>query len=104
MRFAGTWKQYSKKAMPQLTAMTFHSASLRYLRWPYQAKVMKIFEMVSSRMVRTSDISAVGLNSVRRSLLGTRYASRELFGLGAKGNTIKSELKVSAQNRSGHRL
>src|ERR1700732_3152391 len=53
MRFAGTWKQYSKNAMPQLARMTFHSASLRYLRWPYQAKVMKIFDMVSSKIVRT---------------------------------------------------
>src|SRR5260221_8076237 len=33
--------------------MTFQSASLRYLRWPYQAKVMKMFEIVSNRMVRT---------------------------------------------------
>src|SRR6267378_7474688 len=53
MRFAGTWKQYSKKAMPQLARITFHSASLRYLRWPYHAKVMKMLEIVSSKMVRT---------------------------------------------------
>src|SRR5260221_4945117 len=53
MRFAGTWKQYSKKAMPQLARMTFQSASLRYLRWPYHANVMKMFEMVSSKIVRT---------------------------------------------------
>jgi hypothetical protein len=32
--------------------MTFQSASLRYLRWPYHAKVMKMLEMVSSRIVR----------------------------------------------------
>ena len=44
MRLAGTWKQYSKKAMPQLTRMTFHSASWRNFRWPYQAKVMKMLE------------------------------------------------------------
>src|ERR1700757_296857 len=53
MRFAGTWKQYSKNAMPQLATMTFHKASLRYFRWPYHAKVMKILEMVRSRTVRT---------------------------------------------------
>src|ERR1700686_4015590 len=52
MRLAGTWKQYSKKAMLQLARMTFQSASLRYFRWPYQAKVMKMFEMVSRRIVR----------------------------------------------------
>src|SRR5258707_5646026 len=53
MRFAGTWKQYSKKAMPQLAKTTFHSASLRYLRWPYHANVMKMFESMSKRIVRT---------------------------------------------------
>src|ERR1700680_4527993 len=56
MRLAGTWKQYSKKAMPQLARMTFQSASLRYFRWPYQAKVMKIFEMVSRRIVRIAQM------------------------------------------------
>src|SRR5260370_32925150 len=53
MRFAGTWKQYSKKAMPQLARITFHNASLRYFRWPYQANVIKMFEMVSSKIVLT---------------------------------------------------
>ena len=40
--------------MPQLPTMTFQRASLRYFRWPYHAKVMKIFEMVRSRIVRTN--------------------------------------------------
>src|SRR6267143_2432993 len=52
MRFAGTWKQYSKKAIPQLARITFQSASLRNFRWPYHAKVMKMLEMVSNRTVR----------------------------------------------------
>ena len=52
MRFAGTWKQYSKKAIPQLTTITFQSASLRNFKWPYHAMVMKMFEMVSNRIVR----------------------------------------------------
>src|ERR1700730_8923863 len=52
MRFAGTWKQYSKKAIPQLARITFQSASLRYFRWPYHAKVMKMLEIVSNRIVR----------------------------------------------------
>ena len=51
MRFAGTWKQYSKKAMPQLTRITFQRAEVRNFKWPYQAKVMKIFEMVRRMMV-----------------------------------------------------
>src|SRR5215472_4839450 len=52
MRFAGTWKQYSKKAMPQLTRITFHSASLRNFRCPYHAIVMKTLEIVSNSIVR----------------------------------------------------
>src|SRR5580704_16761231 len=52
MRFAGTWKQYSKKAIPQLTKMTFQSAEVRNFKWPYQAKVIKIFEMVRRTIVR----------------------------------------------------
>src|SRR5215813_7421332 len=38
--------------MPQLARTTFHSASLRYLRWPYQAKVIKMLETASRTMVR----------------------------------------------------
>src|SRR5439155_6611690 len=34
-----------------LTTITFHSASLRNRKCPYHATVMKIFEIVSSRMV-----------------------------------------------------
>src|SRR6266481_3950480 len=52
MRLAGTWKQYSKKAMPQLMTITFHNATLRNFKWPYHANVMKIFEMVRRRIVR----------------------------------------------------
>src|SRR5262249_48440379 len=48
---AGTWKQYSAKAISQLTRMTRGSGALRYLRWPYQAMVMKMLEMVSSTTV-----------------------------------------------------
>src|ERR1700681_2848895 len=67
MRLAGTWKQYSKKAMPQLARITFHSASLRYFRWPYQAKVMKIFEIVSKRMVRMGFSRSPGFTRIRNS-------------------------------------
>src|SRR5450432_3514314 len=66
MRLAGTWKQYSKKAMPQLARITFQSASLRYFRCPYHAKVMKIFETVSRRIVRTVvESSFVEFNSCK---------------------------------------
>src|SRR5438067_12081981 len=37
--------------MPQLTRITPHSGAWRCLRCPYQAKVMKMLEMVSRMMV-----------------------------------------------------
>src|SRR6476469_6265174 len=53
MRFAGTWRRYSKSAMPQLTkAATYHLRSLRFRRWAYQAKVMNTFDSTSSPAVR----------------------------------------------------
>src|SRR5665213_1450983 len=54
MRFAGTCRQYSKNAMPQLMRMTFHSGTDLNLRCPYQAKVMKMFEPMSRRIVHMS--------------------------------------------------
>ncbi len=51
MRLAGTWKQYSKKAMPQLIKMTTHSFSNLNLRWPYQAAVMNRLEQTSRPIV-----------------------------------------------------
>jgi hypothetical protein len=32
--------------------ITLNSGTSRYFRWPYQAKVMKMLETVSSKMVR----------------------------------------------------
>jgi hypothetical protein len=40
----GHLKAIFEEGDAQLARMTFQSASLRYFRWPYQAKVMKIFE------------------------------------------------------------
>src|SRR5690348_17582337 len=52
MRFPGTWSRYSKNAIPQLTsAATIQGLSCRFLRCAYQAKVMKVFEQISSRVV-----------------------------------------------------
>src|SRR5277367_335492 len=52
MRLAGTWKQYSKKAIIQLIMITLNNGTSRYFSWPYQAKVMKMLETVSRAMVR----------------------------------------------------
>src|SRR5215471_15855733 len=51
MRLAGTWKQYSAKAISQLTVMAVSSGTLRNFRWPYQAIVMNRFEQNRSRTV-----------------------------------------------------
>src|SRR5690606_21645557 len=49
-RLAGTIRQYSKNAIPQLTRITANSGEDLYFRCPYQAKVMKILEASSSRI------------------------------------------------------
>lgn len=40
----GHRQQYSKKAIPQLVRITAGSQLSLYLRWPYQANVMKILD------------------------------------------------------------
>ena len=62
MRFAGTAKQYSMNAMPQLTRMTPQSGVSLNFRWPYHAKVMKTFEQISSTM--GSRYGEVGANMI----------------------------------------
>ncbi len=50
--FAGIIKQYSKNAIPQLSRMIRGRGVepfLKYLRLPYQAKVIKIFETTKSK-------------------------------------------------------
>src|SRR5262249_3002494 len=49
IRLAGTWKMYSASAISQLTRMASTSGWFLCLRWPYQAIVMNVFEIVSSR-------------------------------------------------------
>jgi hypothetical protein len=51
MRLAGTWKQYSAKAISQLTIITVNKGALAYLRCPYQAKVMKMLDIRSRTTV-----------------------------------------------------
>lgn len=57
--FAGTWKKYSKSAIPQLIKTTEmsprfsnHFISLN-LRCPYQAKVINVFDKISRTMVQS---------------------------------------------------
>ena len=49
MRFAGTWKRVLRQR-DQPTDEDRRSERLSlYLRWPYQATVMKVFDAISSR-------------------------------------------------------
>jgi hypothetical protein len=50
MRSAGTAKQYSTKAIPQLTSTTVTSGTDLNLRWLYQAMVMNRFEQMRRMM------------------------------------------------------
>lgn len=50
-RLAGTIKQYSKKAIPQLSRIAFHSGMPFSFKKPYQANVMKILEAISKEIV-----------------------------------------------------
>lgn len=57
IRLAGTWKQYSKNAIPQLIStmaaiprVSNHFISLSF-KWPYQAKVIKVFDSINNPMV-----------------------------------------------------
>src|SRR5471030_1861526 len=73
MRLAGTARQYSKKAMPQLTSTTCHSATLGNFSWPYQAKVIKTLEQNRRTMGR----SAVMANTSGEHGNDTVLAARE---------------------------
>src|SRR5690348_4953011 len=53
MRFAGTCRQYSKNAMPQLINTANAMGVDLKRRWPYQANVMNTFDARSSRMGAT---------------------------------------------------
>ena len=49
IRFAGTWKTYSSKAMPQLTNTAIHHGwADKFLRCAYQANVMKTLDSIKS--------------------------------------------------------
>lgn len=52
IRLAGTVKQYSKKAIPQLMRMAFHKGIPFSFRCQYQANVIKMLEQISKKTVR----------------------------------------------------
>lgn len=67
IRFAGTWAQYSKKAMNQERAITpirgqwlITLVSCNF-RCPYQAKVMKMLEVISNPIVYNPFMSDIDM-------------------------------------------
>lgn len=70
MRLAGTAKQYSTKAIPQLTSTTVTSGTDLNLRWPYQAMVMNTFEqarrIIGASWGQSPDTSEAGGISTSR--------------------------------------
>jgi hypothetical protein len=76
MRLAGTAKQYSTKAIPQLTNITVTSGTDLNFRCPYQATVMNRFEQ-ASRMIGATwgqspdAIETGGISTSREILRGT---------------------------------
>src|SRR5262245_47741114 len=60
--------QYSISAMPQLTRIASSSGDSLKRRWPYQAKVMKMLEPISSRIGRRygeMNVGGMGFSSAR---------------------------------------
>jgi len=55
---------YSKSAIDQLTKITRSRGLLLYFRCPYQARVMKIFEMISKTTVFSMKIRLRSYNTV----------------------------------------
>jgi hypothetical protein len=51
IRLAGTWKQDSTKAIPQLSTIVTHKDESSYFECPYQAKVMKMLDTVSKTVL-----------------------------------------------------
>src|SRR5258708_18111198 len=65
MRLAGTARQYSKKAIPQLISTISHMARCSTFNWRYQAKVMSTFEATSMR-IGASAGQLIGIEMLRR--------------------------------------
>src|SRR5688572_1760702 len=106
-RLAGTWKQYSSRAIAQLTRMTTHSAACLkrgLARWPYHANVMKTLEMVSRRTVRTAGQQLCGAAErlVRRSRRGRRHLQRLLYRPAALLHHRRSGLLRVLLREQGH--
>src|SRR3569623_1313823 len=121
MRLAGTARQYSKKAMPQLISTISHIARCSTLSWPYQAKVMNTLEATSSRTGATA-VQLIGIQGLRQVWRSGRHPSpykpapverqceqgpwREVLGLlaapaaDALGDSLAGPAALGAQDRA----
>ena len=55
--------------MPQLANMTKKSDDVRYFRWPYHAKVIKIFEQINNKIVFMNPLIALAHFNKKRYIL-----------------------------------
>src|SRR5579859_1942276 len=62
MRFAGTWKQYSARAISQLTRMAVIRGVFLYFRWPYHARVMNVLDTIKSKIVSIQSSFEFGID------------------------------------------
>src|SRR5471030_1739468 len=90
MRLAGTARQYSKKAMPQLTSTTCHSATLGNFNWPYQAKVIKTLEQNRRTMGRRAVMGNASVKgrqmTANRSCLDSQHGNDTALAARPHGN------------------
>src|SRR5437868_38764 len=85
MRLAGTARQYSKKAIPQLISTISHMARCSTFSWPYQAKVMNTLETISSRTGASAVQENIGGGSPARALGGLDQAVTRPISLRQEG-------------------
>lgn len=55
IRLAGTCNRYSNNAMPhEINAAIHHGLLVKFFKWPYHAKVMKMFDKINRPAVCTA--------------------------------------------------
>src|SRR5262249_14695346 len=99
MRLAGTARQYSIKAMPQLTTIAIKSGVERNLRCPYQAKVMNRLEPISIRIGAIWGEVSAGMTLCRRGARGRLEALRFCL-VGDDAETVAKRIGAEGDRRA----
>src|SRR5436190_23918974 len=98
MRLAGTARQYSKKAMPQLIAITIHSGlAMPPFKCQYQAIVMKQLDSASRATVHMAvDLFRLANDGARDGRLTRRRQGR---GIAFAAQFVRTLLVPDARGR-----